>query len=172
MATFKGTNNNNNVGNSNNNNNNIGILKTSNSYKRAQSALPGKRRDTPSANDLAKFSINNNGNNINNNLKIEKSNSSGNLLTKTSNNNSLRRSSSAKIVRPYSAMPVSKRNLKEALEFAGSPQQLQGAAMSLTRKIRSRGRPKTAMMLSGLSLRTRHRDVRERVKINHGSGWK
>ena len=106
------------------------------------------------------------------NLKIEKSNSSGNLLTKTSNNNSLRRSSSAKIVRPYSAMPVSKRNLKEALEFAGSPQQLQGAAMSLTRKIRSRGRPKTAMMLSGLSLRTRHRDVRERVKINHGSGWK
>ena len=76
------------------------------------------------------------------------------------------------MVRPYSAMPVSKRNLKEALEFAGSPQQLQGAAMSLTRKIRSRGRPKTAMMLSGLSLRTRHRDVRERVKINHGSGWK
>ena len=172
MATFKGTNNNNNVGNSNNNNNNIGILKTSNSYKRAQSALPGKRRDTPSANDLAKFSINNNGDNINNNLKIEKSNSSGNLLTKTSHNNSLRRSSSAKMVRPYSAMPVSKRNLKEALEFAGSPQQLQGAAMSLTRKIRSRGRPKTAMMLSGLSLRTRHRDVRERVKINHGSGWK
>eukprot|EP00943_MAST-04B_sp_MAST-4B-sp1_P003887 g3887.t1 len=164
MATFKPTDN-----VKINDNSSKGILKTTSSpyHKRAQSALPRKRGDVPNANNLTKFKMENN--------NVDPSSSStSNFLTATNGKrNFIKRSvSSSNISRPYSAMPISQRNLKEALEFAGSPQQLQGAAMSLTRKLKSRGRPKTAMMLSGLSLRTKHRDVRERAKINHGSGWR
>jgi Ca2+-binding EF-hand superfamily protein len=76
--------------------------------------------------------------------------------------------------RPMSAAPVSpsRRNLSEALEFAqGSSTRLNSAAKYINRKL-TRKRPKTAMMLSGLSLRTVRRDIRDQTRVAHGGGWK
>ena len=137
MATFNG--NSSNLGNS--------ILKKSSKYTRAQSAMPRNRQKAPTAEEMLKF----NGANPNNNMQQQ----------------SLRKSASASALkRPYSASPISQNHLKEALEFAGSVRNLQSASRTLTAKLRSRGRPKTAMMLSGLSLRTQHRDVRAKHGLN------
>ena len=143
MATFNG--NSSNLGNS--------ILKKSSKYTRAQSAMPRNRQKAPTAEEMSKF----NGANSDNDPQVQ----------------SLRKSASASALkRPYSASPISQNHLKEALEFAGSVKNLQAASRSLTAKLRSRGRPKTAMMLSGLSLRTQHRDVRAKARVKHSSGWK
>ena len=144
MATFNG--NNSTLGNS--------ILKKSSKYTRAQSAMPRNRQKAPTAEEVLRFSGDDN----------PRRNIQEQILRKSASASALKR--------PYSASPISQNHLKEALEFAGSVRNLQSASRSLTAKLRTRGRPKTAMMLSGLSLRTRHRDVRAKTRVKHSSGWK
>jgi Ca2+-binding EF-hand superfamily protein len=122
-----------------------GILK--NKRHRAQSAY-GQRSTGPSANEQSKFG---------------------------GGSSASSRSGSSRGQRPFSAAPgrVSKRHLQEALQFSsGSPQAVQGASSYLEKKLsRHSKRPKTPMMLSGLSLRTVQRDVKSDTRVKHHRGW-